>query len=48
MLEFAGVGVVMGNASQELKLSGWKVTASNAENGVAKALQEILGLAFSI
>ncbi|HZD95955.1 MAG TPA: Cof-type HAD-IIB family hydrolase [Candidatus Sulfotelmatobacter sp.] len=48
MLEFAGVAVVMGNASQELKLSGWKVTASNAENGVAKALQEILGLAFSI
>jgi Cof subfamily protein (haloacid dehalogenase superfamily) len=33
MLEFAGVAVVMGNASHELKQSGWKVTASNAENG---------------
>lgn len=47
MLEFAGVAVVMGNASQELKQSGWKVTASNAENGVARALEDVLGLAFS-
>ena len=47
MLEFAGVAVVMGNASQELKQSGWRVTLSNAESGVAKAIQEILGLAFS-
>jgi Cof subfamily protein (haloacid dehalogenase superfamily) len=47
MLEFAGVAVVMGNASQELKQSGWKVTLSNAESGVAKAIKEILGLAFS-
>ena len=47
MLEFAGVPVVMGNASQELKQSGWKVTGSNSESGVAQALQEILGLAFS-
>ncbi|MGC2695355.1 MAG: Cof-type HAD-IIB family hydrolase [Candidatus Angelobacter sp.] len=47
MLEYAGVAVVMGNASYDLKQSGWKVTASNAENGVARALEEILGLAFS-
>ena len=47
MLEFAGLAFVMGNASQELKQSGWRVTASNAENGVAQALQEVLGLAFS-
>jgi Cof subfamily protein (haloacid dehalogenase superfamily) len=47
MLEFAGLPVVMGNASHDLKQSGWKVTASNAENGVARALEEILGLAFS-
>jgi Cof subfamily protein (haloacid dehalogenase superfamily) len=47
MLEFAGLPVVMGNASYDLKQSGWKVTASNAENGVARALEEILGLAFS-
>ena len=47
MLEFAGVPVVMGNASHELKQCGWKVTGSNSESGVAQALQEILGLAFS-
>ena len=47
MLEFAGLPVVMGNASNELKQSGWKVTGSNAENGVAQAVEEILGLAFS-
>lgn len=47
MLEFAGLAVVMGNASEELKQNGWKVTASNAENGVAQAVEEILGLAFS-
>jgi hydroxymethylpyrimidine pyrophosphatase-like HAD family hydrolase len=46
MLEFAGFAFVMGNASQELKQSGWRVTASNAESGVARALQEVLGLAF--
>jgi hypothetical protein len=47
MLEFAGVAVVMGNASNELKQSGWKVTGSNAESGVAQAVYELLGLAFS-
>ena len=47
MLEFAGLAFVMGNASQELKQSGWRVTASNAESGVAQALQEVLGLAFT-
>jgi len=47
MLEFAGVAVVMGNASNELKQNGWIVTGSNAENGVAQAVYEILGLAFS-
>jgi Cof subfamily protein (haloacid dehalogenase superfamily) len=46
MLEYAGLPVIMGNASQELKQSGWRVTASNAESGVAQALQEVLGLAF--
>src|SRR5579864_3355413 len=46
MLEFAGLAVVMGNASKEMKQNGWKVTASNAEHGVAQAVEEILGLAF--
>ncbi|HZE81551.1 MAG TPA: Cof-type HAD-IIB family hydrolase [Candidatus Polarisedimenticolia bacterium] len=47
MLEFAGVAVVMENASHELKQNGWRVTGSNEENGVAQAMEEILGLAFS-
>jgi Cof subfamily protein (haloacid dehalogenase superfamily) len=47
MLEFAGVAVVMGNASHELKQNGWMVTGSNEESGVAQAVEEILGLAFS-
>jgi Cof subfamily protein (haloacid dehalogenase superfamily) len=47
MLEFAGVAVVMGNASHELKQNGWMITGSNEENGVAQAVEEILGLAFS-
>lgn len=46
MLEFAGLPFVMGNASQDMKQSGWKVTGSNAEHGVAQALEEVLGLAF--
>lgn len=47
MLEFAGVAVVMGNASNELKQNGWRVTGSNEESGVAQAVEQILGLAFS-
>ena len=47
MLEFAGLSFVMGNASQEMKQSGWRITASNAESGVARALESVLGLAFS-
>ncbi len=46
MLEFAGLPVIMGNASEELKQSGWKVTASNAESGVATALEQVLGAGF--
>jgi Cof subfamily protein (haloacid dehalogenase superfamily) len=46
MLEFAGFPVIMGNASQELKQNGWKITASNAESGVAVALEELLGASF--
>jgi len=48
MLEFAGVAVVMENASHELKQNGWRVTGSNEESGVAQAVEQILGLAFSI
>jgi Cof subfamily protein (haloacid dehalogenase superfamily) len=46
MLEFAGLPVIMGNASEELKQNGWRVTASNAESGVAAALEEVLQAGF--
>jgi Cof subfamily protein (haloacid dehalogenase superfamily) len=42
MLEFAGRPVIMGNAAPELKQNGWTVTLSNAESGVAAAVEEAL------
>lgn len=44
MLEFAGRPVIMGNAVPELKQNGWAVTLSNAESGVAAAVEEALAL----
>lgn len=46
MLEFAGLPVLMANASEELKQSGWRVTASNSESGVAAALEQVLQAGF--
>lgn len=42
MLEFAGLPVLMANASQGLKQNGWRITGSNAESGVAQAIEELL------
>jgi Cof subfamily protein (haloacid dehalogenase superfamily) len=42
MLEFVGLPVVMANASEDLKQNGWRLTASNSENGVALAIEELL------
>ncbi|MFZ3212934.1 MAG: Cof-type HAD-IIB family hydrolase [Terriglobales bacterium] len=42
MLEFAGVPVIMGNARQDLKQDGWRVTLSNDQSGVAAAVEEVL------
>jgi Cof subfamily protein (haloacid dehalogenase superfamily) len=39
MLAFAGYPVIMGNASEELRGRGWKVTLPNDQNGVAAALE---------
>jgi Cof subfamily protein (haloacid dehalogenase superfamily) len=39
MLEFAGVAVVMGNASPELKTLGWPETLTNDAAGVAAAIE---------
>lgn len=42
MLAFAGVPFIMGNACEELKSRGWHLTASNDENGVAAAINQVL------
>ena len=39
MLEFAGTPVLMGNALAELKARGWPVTATNDDEGVARAIE---------
>jgi Cof subfamily protein (haloacid dehalogenase superfamily) len=46
MLEFAGLPVVMGNASADLKRAGFRITGSNAESGVALALEELFRSGF--
>jgi Cof subfamily protein (haloacid dehalogenase superfamily) len=43
MLAFAGVPFIMGNASEELRRNGWAVTLSNEHNGVAAAIEQVLG-----
>jgi Cof subfamily protein (haloacid dehalogenase superfamily) len=43
MLAFAGVPFIMGNASEELRGRGWAVTLSNDQNGVAAAIEQVLG-----
>ncbi|MGB9234223.1 MAG: Cof-type HAD-IIB family hydrolase [Terriglobales bacterium] len=42
MLAFAGQPFIMGNASSELLGRGWARTRSNAENGVAAAIELVL------
>ena len=44
MLTFAGTGVIMGNAADELKRSGWAVTLSNDQAGVAAAVERFVDL----
>jgi len=43
MLEFAGHPVIMGNACEELRGRGWRVTRANHECGVAAAVELALG-----
>jgi Cof subfamily protein (haloacid dehalogenase superfamily) len=42
MLAFAGHPFIMGNASEELRYRGWKLTRSNAESGVSAAIEHVL------
>ncbi len=44
MLAFAGVPFIMGNAVEELRRNGWEVTLPNDQNGVAVAIERVLGL----
>jgi len=39
MLRYAGLGVVMANAEDELKQMGFELTSSNEEDGVAEAIE---------
>ena len=43
MLAFAGLPFIMGNASDELRGHGWAVTRSNADHGVAYAIEQVMG-----
>jgi len=43
MLEFAGHPVIMGNACEELRTRGWRVTGGNHECGLAAAVDHALG-----
>ncbi|MGH9803493.1 MAG: Cof-type HAD-IIB family hydrolase [Blastocatellia bacterium] len=42
MLQYAGLGVVMANAEDELKQMGFEHTASNEEDGVAQAIEKYI------
>ncbi len=42
MLRFAGIGVVMGNAEEELKRAGFALTSSNEADGVAEAIERFI------
>jgi Cof subfamily protein (haloacid dehalogenase superfamily) len=44
MLRFAGVPVLMGNASNDLKQNGWTVTLPNDQSGVAAAIENLIVL----
>jgi Cof subfamily protein (haloacid dehalogenase superfamily) len=48
MLAFAGVPFIMGNACEELRARGWPVTLSNDQNGVAAAIEQVLGTSDSL
>lgn len=42
MLRYAGIGVVMGNAEEELRGAGFALTSSNEEDGVAEAIERFI------
>ncbi|HKX30327.1 MAG TPA: Cof-type HAD-IIB family hydrolase [Blastocatellia bacterium] len=42
MLQYAGLGVLMANAEEELKQMGFVMTSSNNEDGVAEAIEKFI------
>jgi Cof subfamily protein (haloacid dehalogenase superfamily) len=42
MLAFAGHPFIMGNASEELRARGWRLTRTNAQSGVSAAIEHVL------
>ena len=42
MIRFAGLGIAMGNASDDLKAVADFITATNEEDGVAKFLENFV------
>jgi len=44
MVEYAGLGVAMGNACEELKAVANEITASNNEDGIAVTLEKHLNI----
>ena len=43
MIEWAGIGVAMGNAIDETKAVAQMITESNNDDGIAVALDKLLG-----
>lgn len=43
MLAFAGRPFIMGNACEDLRRRGWEVTLPNDQNGLAAAIEQVLG-----
>lgn len=48
MIEFAGLGVAMGNASDDIKEIADLVTETNMNDGVAKVVEEFILLAYQV
>ncbi|CAH2212324.1 Cof-type HAD-IIB family hydrolase [Tepidibacter aestuarii] len=46
MIEYAGMGVAMGNSEDKVKKKANFITDSNDQNGVAKALNELLNIEY--
>ena len=42
MIEYAGLGVAMANASEDVKKVADLITVSNEEDGVAKVIEEYI------